>query len=159
MLTHIYQVYKQWSGIISLIMKRKFGKISKSLKILRKWLKIKCITLSNLKLLLLRFFYQLSNTIDKRKNRIKNIKEVNICKFLCLHFFKSMELGEKTELLRRLSVYALSKIHLDRYNSYRKFCLCSYGCKSYSMEFQMRIWFMYFRFMIVFFLEMASTII
>ena len=31
-----------------------------------------------------------------------------------------MELVEKTELLRRLSVYALSKIRLDRYGSFRK---------------------------------------
>ena len=31
-----------------------------------------------------------------------------------------MELVEKTELLRRLSVYALSKIHLDRYGSFCK---------------------------------------
>ena len=29
-----------------------------------------------------------------------------------------MELVEKTELLRRLYIYALSKIHLDRYGSF-----------------------------------------
>ena len=34
-----------------------------------------------------------------------------------------MELVEKTELLRRLSVYALSKIHLDRYKPFRKILL------------------------------------
>ena len=34
-----------------------------------------------------------------------------------------MELVEKTELLRRLSVYALSKIHLDRYGSFLKILL------------------------------------
>ena len=34
-----------------------------------------------------------------------------------------MELVEKTELLRRLSVYALSEIHLDRYRSFCKILL------------------------------------
>ena len=36
-----------------------------------------------------------------------------------------LELVEKTELLRRLSVYAMikSKIHLDRYGSFRKILL------------------------------------
>ena len=32
----------------------------------------------------------------------------------------SMKLVEKTELLRRLSVFALSKIHLDRNGSFGK---------------------------------------
>ena len=40
-----------------------------------------------------------------------------------MHSIKSMELVEKTELLRRLSVYALSMIHLDRYGSFRKILL------------------------------------
>ena len=40
-----------------------------------------------------------------------------------LHLVKSMELVEKTELLRRLSFYALLKIHLDRYGSFRKILL------------------------------------
>ena len=34
-----------------------------------------------------------------------------------------MELVEKTELSRRLSVYALSKIHLDRYEPFHKILL------------------------------------
>ena len=34
-----------------------------------------------------------------------------------------MELVEKTELLRRLSVYGLSKIYLDRYESFHKILL------------------------------------
>ena len=34
-----------------------------------------------------------------------------------------MELVEKAELLRRLSLYALSKIHLDKYGSFRKILL------------------------------------
>ena len=53
----------------------------------------------------------------------ENLKEENTCEFLCLHSIKSVELVEKTELLRRLSVYALSKIHLDRYGSFRKILL------------------------------------
>ena len=86
--------------------------------------KRKCVTLSNLKLLLLCFFlFQLLNKIDIRKSRIRNLKEVNTHEFLCLHSIKSMELVEKTELLRRLSVYALSKTHLDRYGSFRKILL------------------------------------
>ena len=44
----------------------------------------------------------------------------NFSKFLCLHSVRSMEMVEKTELLRRLSFYALSKIHLDRYGSFCK---------------------------------------
>ena len=39
--------------------------------------------------------------IDIRKSRIENLKEVNTRKFLCLYSIKSMELVEKTELLRR----------------------------------------------------------
>ena len=35
----------------------------------------------------------------------------------------SMKLVEKTELLRRLSAYALSKIHLDRNGSFGKILL------------------------------------
>ena len=58
-----------------------------------------------------------------RKSRIKNLKEVNTHEFLCLHSIKSTELVEKTESLRRLSVYALSKIHLDRYGSFLKILL------------------------------------
>ena len=86
--------------------------------------KRKCVTLSNLKLLLLCFFlFQLLNKIDIRKSRIENLKEVNTHEFLCLHSIKSMELVEKTELLRRLSVYALSKIHLDRYGSFCRILL------------------------------------
>ena len=86
--------------------------------------KRKCVKLSNLKLLFLCFFlFQLSNKIDIRKSRIENLKEVNTSEFLCLHSVTSMELVEKTELLRRLSVYALSKIHLDRYGSFHKILL------------------------------------
>ena len=62
-----------------------------------------CVTLSNLKLLLLCFFlFQLLSRIDIRKSRIENLKEVNTPEFLCLHLTKSMELVEKTEFLRRL---------------------------------------------------------
>ena len=41
-----------------------------------------------------------------------------------------MELVEKIELLRRLSVYALSKIHLERYMSFQKILLTLLGFKS-----------------------------
>ena len=83
--------------------------------------KRKCVRLSNLKLLLLCFFlFQLLNKIDTHKSRIEILKEAKTREFLCLHSVKAMELVEKTELLRRLSVYALSKIHLDRYRSFRK---------------------------------------
>ena len=71
-------------------------------------IKGKYVTLSNLKLLLL-------SKIDIRKNRTKNLEEINTCEFLCLNLVKSMELVEETELSRRLSLYALPKIHLDRY--------------------------------------------
>ena len=77
-------------------------------------IKIKCVTLSNLKLLLCFFLFQLLSKIAIRKSRIENLKEVNTREFFCLHSIKSMELVEKTKLWRRLSVYASSKIHLDR---------------------------------------------
>ena len=84
----------------------------------------KCVTLSNLELFLLCYFlFQLLNKIDIRKSRIENLKEVNTRESICLHSIKSMELVEKTELLRRLSVYALSKIHLDRCASFCKILL------------------------------------
>ena len=60
---------------------------------------------------------------DINKSRIENLKEKNTCEFFCLHSIKSVELVEKTELLRRLTVYALSKIHLDRYQSFGKILL------------------------------------
>ena len=41
----------------------------------------------------------------------------------CLHLIKAIELVEKTELFRRLPIYALSKIHLERYWSFRKILL------------------------------------
>ena len=86
--------------------------------------KRKCVTLSNLKLLFLCFFlFQLLNKTDICKSRIENLKEVSTREFLCLHSIKPTELIEKTELLRRLSVYALSKFHLDRYGSFRKILL------------------------------------
>ena len=87
--------------------------------------KRKCVTLSNLKLLLLCFFlFQLLNKIDIRKSRIKNLKKVNTHdEFLWLHLIKSMKLVEKTELLRRFCDYALSKIHFDRYGSFHKILL------------------------------------
>ena len=105
-----------------------------------KTIKRKCVTLSNLKLLLLCFFlFQLLNKIDVRKSRIENLKEVSTREFLCLHSIKSMELVEKTivkrnglsvsyeyekiELLRRLPVCALSKIYLDRYGCFLKILL------------------------------------
>ena len=50
-------------------------------------------------------------------------KNIQNREFLCLHSIKSLELVEKTELLRRLRVYALSKIHLDRYGSFLKILL------------------------------------
>ena len=40
-----------------------------------------------------------------------------------MHLIKSMDLVEKTKLLRRLSVCALSKTHLDRYGSFLKIWL------------------------------------
>lgn len=40
-----------------------------------------------------------------------------------MHLIKSMELAEKTKSLRRLSVCALPKTHLDRYGSFRKIWL------------------------------------
>ena len=89
-----------------------------------KTIKRKFAILSNSKLLLLRFFlFQLLNKIDIRTFRIENLKEVNTHEFLCFHLIKSMKLVEKTELLRRLFVYALSKIHLDRYGSLCKILL------------------------------------
>ena len=55
----------------------------------------KCVTLSNLKLLLLCFFlYQLLNKTDTRKSKIKNLKEVSTREFLHLHSSTSMELAE-----------------------------------------------------------------
>ena len=93
-------------------------------------MKRKCVTLSNFKLLLLRFFlFQLLSKIDICKSRIENLKEVNTGEFLCLHSIRSMELSEKTELLRRLFVYTLSKIHLDSIGLFVKFFL---GYKSQS---------------------------
>ena len=84
----------------------------------------KCVTLSNLKLLLLCFFlFQLLNKSDICKSRIRNLKEVNTHEIFCLHSIKAMELVEKTELLSRLSVCALSRIHLDRYRSFCKILL------------------------------------
>ena len=126
--------------------------------------KRKCVTLSNLKLVLLRFFlFQLLNEIVIRKSRIENLKEVNTLEFLCLHSIKSMDLVEKTELLRRLPVYALSKIHLDRYGSFRKILLILSWDINLNLwpvhGIQNEIYFTYFRFMIVFFLETAFTII
>ena len=57
--------------------------------------------LSILKLLLLCFFlFQLLNKIDIRKSRIENLKDVNTREFLCFCSIKSMELVEKTELLK-----------------------------------------------------------
>ena len=40
-----------------------------------------------------------------------------------MNSIKSIKLADKTELLGRLSVYALSKIHLDKYESFRKILL------------------------------------
>ena len=71
----------------------------------------------------LHFLCSVLNKIDISESRIENFKQVNTREFLCLHSIKSMELVEKTELLRRLSVYALSKIHLDRYGFFRKILL------------------------------------
>ena len=71
----------------------------------------------------LHFLCSVLNKIDISESRIENFKQVNTREFLCLHSIKSMELVEKTELLRRLSVYALSKIHSDRYGFFRKILL------------------------------------
>ena len=60
------------------------------------------------------FIFQLLSKIDIRKSRIGNLKEVNTREFLCLHSIKYMEFAEKTELLRRWPVYALSKIRLKQ---------------------------------------------
>ena len=89
--------------------------------------KRKCVILSNSKLLRLCFFlFQLLNKIDIRKLRMENLKEVNTHEFPCLDSIKSMKLVEKTELFRRLFVYALSKIHLDRYGFFGKVLLLLY---------------------------------
>ena len=127
-------------------------------------IKRKCVTLSNLELLILRFFlFQLLSKIDTCKSRIEKLKEVNTGKFLCLYLIKSMEVVEKTELLRRLSVYTLSKIHLDRYRSFRQILLIpSWDINlnpGQCMEFKMKIGFTYFPFMIVVFPETGFTIV
>ena len=56
------------------------------------------------------FLFQLLSQIIIRKSRIENLQEVNTDEFLCLHSINFMELVEKTEFIRRLSVHALSKI-------------------------------------------------
>ena len=87
-------------------------------------IKRKCVTLSNFRFLFSAFFlFQLLNKINIHKSRFENLKEVNISQFFCLHPIMSMELVEKIELLRRLATYASSKIHLDRYQSFRKILL------------------------------------
>lgn len=87
----------------------------------------KYVALSNLKLFFLCFFlFELLNKTEIRKSRIENVKEGNTREFLCFHLIKSMKLVEKTELSRRLSVYALSKFHLDRYGSFWKILLILY---------------------------------
>ena len=137
--------------------------IKPSSHITTKQIRENCVTLSNLKLLLFWFFlFQnfLLNKIDICKSRIENL---NTREFLCLQSIKSMELLETTELLRRFSVCALSKIHLDSYRSICKILLIlSWSINlnlGQSMEFKMKICFMYFCFMIVFFMETAFTII
>ena len=51
---------------------------------------------------------------------VRKIKEVNTREFISLHSIRSMELVEKTALFRRLSFYALSKINLGKYGSFRE---------------------------------------
>ena len=118
--------------------------------------------------LILNFFslflsLQLLNKIDIRKSRIENLKQVNTREFFCLHLIKPMEFVEKTELLRRLSVNALWKIHLNRYGSFCKILLILswdinlnpgpiHGIQNENCS-------MYFCFMIVIFLETTFTII
>ena len=77
--------------------------------------KRKCVTLSNLKLLLLCFFlFQLLNKIDTLKSRIENLKEVNTHEFLCVYSIKAMELVEKTKLLRKLIKSSIAYSYKDR---------------------------------------------
>ena len=82
-------------------------------------IKRKCVTIYKLKVLLLCFLlFRFLSKVNTHKSRFENLKEVKIRAFLCLHSIRPMELVEKTELLRRLS-----KIHLDRYGSFRKIFL------------------------------------
>ena len=74
-----------------------------------------------------------------------------------------MEMVEKTELIRRLSFYALSKIHQDRYRSFLKiFLLLSWDINlnpGSGHGFVIDIGYMYFHFLIVIFLKTVLTII
>ena len=74
-------------------------------------------------LLLCFFLFQLLSKINTHKSRYENLKEVKVGELLCLHSIRSLELVRKTDLSRRLSFYALSKIHLDRHGSLRKILL------------------------------------
>ena len=65
-------------------------------------------------------FLSTLKNIDIRKNRIKNENEQNIYEFPCLHTIKSMELVEKSKLLKILYFSALLNIYLDRHESFRK---------------------------------------
>ena len=60
-------------------------------------IKGKCVTLFNMKLLLLCFFlFQLLSKIDIRQSRIENLKKANTRKSFCLHSIMHMKLVEKT---------------------------------------------------------------
>ena len=126
-------------------------------------IKRKCVTLSNLISLVLLSLSALGQNCDIRKNGIENLEEVNTGEFLCLPLIKLMELIEKTELLRILSVYTLSKIHLDRYGSFCKILLIlSWDINlnpGQCLKFKMKVGFTYFRFMAVVFSKTAFSII
>ena len=60
-----------------------------------------------------------------QQSRVKNLKQAKAGGFLCLHSIKVYGIGWRNQhnllkLLRRLSCYAFSKIHLDRYSSFYK---------------------------------------
>ena len=60
--------------------------------------------------------------ININRSGFDGLKEVNTPDFLYLHSLRSMELVEKTELFKR-PFYALSKVNLGRYGSFRKILL------------------------------------
>ena len=91
-------------------------------------IKRKCVILSNLKLLLLCFFlFQLLNKIDVRKSIMEDVKEVNTRHFLCLHSIKSMEVVEKTKLLRRCFIKDLFR-QVRVFSGNSAYTLMGYKC-------------------------------
>ena len=88
----------------------------------------KCVTLSNLKLLLLCFFlYQLLNKADTRKSKIKNLKEVSTREFLYLHSSKSMKLAEIIVNKIDCLCFIYQRFISTGTGRFGKFCLYSLG--------------------------------